>query len=339
MNRRKIEKRLNNAIKQITPDVYAYVANAPVQKMPMHDIITRQESAEGKSQTGWRVNLVPVFASLAVLFVAIFGWWQFLRVDSVVAVDVNPSVELRLNRGEQVVGVQALNNEAQAVLDEVRWRFVAIDDVVEQLWQSLLNHGYLQDENSFMLVSFEQSDDLRADALQERLSFAVLNLMDYNQDIVHLQKVEIEKIAELAEKYGVSRGVMQLALEAQLLNPQYSLEFLVELDLQTLYWLSQNAMKPIKPTDTDQSTPTPEPSPTPENTAIPTPTFMALPTAQAYEYLCFEHDDDDLEWDEDCWQNLWKVCGAGDRLDDSCVQRIIIACWDGEELDDDCFDD
>mgnify|MGYP001206720900 CR=1 FL=1 len=355
MNRREIKQRINRAVRQITPNVYDDVATVPVRKMAAHDHITRQELPGERSRSVRMFGFAPAFASLAVLFIAIFAWWQFLRIDSVVAVDVNPSIELKLNRLSHVVAVQAYNPEAQSLVEAVPWRFSPVEDVIQRLLGAMKQQGYLQSENSFLMLSYQQDNQIRAEALGRRLNKAVLRLKLQNPEMVYVQRVEIKEIAGLADDYNVSRGVMQLILKAQMMNPQYGVEFLRELDLQTLYWLSENSMNSapentipspttvptLVETPTRESpspkTPTPELTPTANPTLAPT--VQPTPMPRSWEYLCWEEDDDEYEWDDDCWEDLWEYCGENGRLNDDCVQRIVDACWDGEELDDDCFDD
>lgn len=333
MNRREIKQRINRAVRQITPNVYDDVATVPVRKMAAHDHITRQELPGERSRSVRMFGFAPAFASLAVLFIAIFAWWQFLRIDSVVAVDVNPSIELKLNRLSHVVAVQAYNPEAQSLVEAVPWRFSPVEDVIQRLLGAMKQQGYLQSENSFLMLSYQQDNQIRAEALGRRLNKAVLRLKLQNPEMVYVQRVEIKEIAGLADDYDVSRGVMQLILKAQIMNPQYSVELLSELDLQTLYWLSENKMQSAPESTAPSPTPMPVTFPTPE------PTLGILSTPRSWEYLCWEEDDDEYEWDDDCWEDLWEYCGKNGRLNDDCVQRIVDACWDGEELDDDCFDD
>jgi hypothetical protein len=333
MNRREIKQRINRAVRQITPNVYDDVATVPVRKMAAHDHITRQELPGERSRSVRMFGFAPAFASLAVLFIAIFAWWQFLRIDSVVAVDVNPSIELRLNRLSRVVALHAYNPEAQSLEEAVSWRFSPVDDVIQRLLGAMKQQGYLQSENSFLMLSYQQDNQSRAEALSRRLNKAVLRLKLQNPEMVYVQRVEIKEIAGLADDYDVSRGVMQLILKAQIMNPQYSVELLSELDLQTLYWLSENKMQSAPESTAPSPTPMPVTFPTPE------PTLGILSTPRSWEYLCWEEDDDEYEWDDDCWEDLWEYCGKNGRLNDDCVQRIVDACWDGEELDDDCFDD
>jgi len=333
MNRREIKQRINRAVRQITPNVYDDVATVPVRKMAAHDHITRQELPGERSRSVRMFGFAPAFASLAVLFIAIFAWWQFLRIDSVVAVDVNPSIELKLNRLSHVVAVQAYNPEAQSLVEAVPWRFSPVEDVIQRLLGAMKQQGYLQSENSFLMLSYQQDNQIRAEALGRRLNKAVLRLKLQNPEMVYVQRVEIKEIAGLADDYDVSRGVMQLILKAQIMNPQYSVELLSELDLQTLYWLSENKMQSAPESTAPSPTPVPVTFPTPE------PTLGILSTPRSWEFLCWEEDDDEYEWDDDCWEDLWEYCGENGRLNDDCVQRIVDACWDGEELDDDCFDD
>ena len=61
------------------------------------------------------------------------GVADFLRPVAYVGIDVNPSVELTLNRFDVVVGTCALNDDGQQALDEVPCMWRAFDDAARDL--------------------------------------------------------------------------------------------------------------------------------------------------------------------------------------------------------------
>ncbi len=92
--------------------------------------------------------LVPRAAAAACLFLALLGVggaYVALTPTAYVDIDVNPSIELGVNRFDGVVSAKALNEDGERVLSEasVLWR--GYGDAVEALGEELEEAGYLTD--------------------------------------------------------------------------------------------------------------------------------------------------------------------------------------------------
>lgn len=78
-------------------------------------------------------RIAAIAACLALVACLIGGVADFLRPVAYVGIDVNPSVELTLNRFDVVVGTCALNDDGQRALDEVPCMWRAFDDAARDL--------------------------------------------------------------------------------------------------------------------------------------------------------------------------------------------------------------
>lgn len=78
-------------------------------------------------------RIAAIAACLALIACLIGGVADFLRPMAYVGIDVNPSVELTLNRFDIVVGAHALNDDGQQALDEVPCMWRAFDDAARDL--------------------------------------------------------------------------------------------------------------------------------------------------------------------------------------------------------------
>lgn len=78
-------------------------------------------------------RIAAIAACLALVACLIGGVADFLRPVAYVGIDVNPSVELTLNRFDVVVGTCALNDDGQRALDEVPCMWRAFDDAAPDL--------------------------------------------------------------------------------------------------------------------------------------------------------------------------------------------------------------
>ena len=78
-------------------------------------------------------RIAAIAACLALVACLIAGAVDFLRPVAYVGIDVNPSVELTLNRFDIVVGTCALNDDGQRALDEAPCMWRAFDDAAREL--------------------------------------------------------------------------------------------------------------------------------------------------------------------------------------------------------------
>lgn len=78
-------------------------------------------------------RIAAIAACLALVACLIGGVADFLRPVTYVGIDVNPSVELTLNRFDIVVGTHALNDDGQWALDEASCMWRAFDDAARDL--------------------------------------------------------------------------------------------------------------------------------------------------------------------------------------------------------------
>lgn len=78
-------------------------------------------------------RIAAIAACLALVACLIGGVADFLRPVAYVGIDVNPSVELTLNRFDIVVGTHALNDDGQQALDEAPCMWRPFDDAARDL--------------------------------------------------------------------------------------------------------------------------------------------------------------------------------------------------------------
>ena len=103
MRKKSVEKRLAAAVEHACPplDLSAY---------PPHRPAAPQRDRSRVRPPAWRFAVAG--AALCLALTVAGGWgWQNLAVGAVLFLDVNPSVELSLNRSDRVVRAQALNRK------------------------------------------------------------------------------------------------------------------------------------------------------------------------------------------------------------------------------------
>ncbi len=127
--------------------------------------------------------------------------------------DVNPSIALRLDGESRVVGCEAGNEDAEAILDGLELVGVERNTALSALLGAMYVNGYLSAESNSVLISVDAPDsEETAEMLSEITEEinAVFARSEMNCSII-AQRVEVsEEMRSRAETYGVSIGKLYL---------------------------------------------------------------------------------------------------------------------------------
>ena len=234
MTNDQMERRLSAALDKTAPDDVDGVLSRCTERkgtvVPMKKKNNRMKK--------W---MQAVAACLAVLLLGGGGLLvqQAHAVTSVVSLDVNPSIELRVNSREKVVSCQALNQEAQAVLEDMDGgrdlKGVKADVAVNAIVGSLVRCGYLDSLSSAILISVEDKDQARAQRLQQELTNVAGGALGNSQAAVLSQTVQQDKeLEKQAKANNISTGKAALIRQAMALNGSLTFEGLAQLSVEEL---------------------------------------------------------------------------------------------------------
>ncbi len=203
-NHDEIAEHLRSAVDSLTPDVYDKI-----------DLTARQEVYVRPSRTVriYRTVRTAAVAAAACLCVALLGggvaFYQNRRVDSVIGIDVNPSIELSVNRSEKVLKTEALNEDAEIILDGMDLKNVDLDIAVNALIGSMVRNGYLDELDNAILVTVSNDDSQKASALRKDVVVDIETSLEEHavEAVVYDQQAPVSsEVRELAKEYGISYG-------------------------------------------------------------------------------------------------------------------------------------
>lgn len=107
--------------------------------------------------------LLPVAACLLAT-VLLAGGWAWTQPVAAIAFDVNPSLELGVNRFDRVVGVEAYNQAGEQLAREVDVRFEPYEEALDELLGSATVEQLVQEGNE-VSITVATSDDGAAERL------------------------------------------------------------------------------------------------------------------------------------------------------------------------------
>lgn len=235
---RKIEDSLKRSMEQMPHPSFQTIADTPVVRMQEHDAITRQE----KNAVHYQMRSLALACACFLMVIGV-GWFvQFGMIYSIVNVDVNPSLEIMVNRRDKVLSVKDNNQAAKEFLEGRNYKGWDIREMMESLMDDLALQGYLTDEKNIILLSVDSRNQNVSNGLQTALPTAVSEaLADYGI-IPKLFIQQLNKSKEMqnqAEQYHISQGRQQFINLILRQDSSLTEEKLVSMNLADLISLAE----------------------------------------------------------------------------------------------------
>ena len=233
-----LEQRLRTAMAHAAPDALDRIlASCQAQKGTVIPI----EQAR-KPRKRWAS--LAVAAALAVVC-CVFGltsWRSANAVASVVSLDVNPSIQLQVSKNEKVLSAQALNEDAQVILEGMDLKGTQLKVAVNAIVGSLLQNGYLDRLSSAILISVEDDDAQRAARLESDLTSEVGTALENASAgaAILSQILSVDSGLETqAQNSNISVGKAAMIRDIQALNSQLDFDALSALSVEELKQLRE----------------------------------------------------------------------------------------------------
>ena len=241
MTNEKMEQRLAAALEKTAPD-------------DVNGVLSRCEERKGTvipmttKKTVNRKWTTLVAACLAVMLLCGGGvfYQQAHAVASVVSLDVNPSIELKVSRNEKVLACVPLNEDAKAILADMSngadLKGAKLDVAVNAIVGSLVRNGYLDSISSAIMISVEDKDAARAEELQRELTSAVDGVLQTSEAKAAVLTQTLTQDAtreQQARENNISTGKAALVNRVLTINPSLKFDALAKLSVEELKDLAE----------------------------------------------------------------------------------------------------
>lgn len=241
MTNKKMEQRLAAALEKTAPDdVSGVLSRCEARKGTVIPMTTKK--------TVNRKWTTLVAACLAVMLLCGGGvfYQQAHAVASVVSLDVNPSIELKVSRNEKVLACVPLNEDAKAILADMSngadLKGAKLDVAVNAIVGSLVRNGYLDSISSAIMISVEDKDAARAEKLQRELTSAVDGVLQTSEAKAAVLTQTLTQDAtreQQARENNISTGKAALVNRVLAINPALKFDALAKLSVEELKDLAE----------------------------------------------------------------------------------------------------
>lgn len=239
MTDHELERRLRTALDHAAPnDLEGVLSRCETGKGTVIDMTNAVETKKRKRR--WAP--LAAAACLALVLVGGGGGYYYYSannaVASLVSLDVNPSIQLEVNKNEKVLSATPMNDDGAEILDGMDLKGTQADVAMYAIIGSLLQHGYVDELANSILITVEDDDQARGEKLQQELTAqadAALANAQVNGAVLAQTLQNSEELSQKAQEYGISTGkaaLIQAIVEGS--NNTKTFEDLVGLSINEL---------------------------------------------------------------------------------------------------------
>ena len=102
-------------------------------KRRTREYVAQKTQKYAAAPTGRRRRLAPALACLLVAALLGGGSWLYFVPTASIGIDINPSLELRINRFDRVLSVEGYNDDGQSLAAALDLTFLDYNDAVEEI--------------------------------------------------------------------------------------------------------------------------------------------------------------------------------------------------------------
>lgn len=172
--------------------------------------------------------LIAAATCFVVLLSAGMGYFAYLTPAFAISIDVNPSIELGINRFNKVVSVDTYNEDGYAVMSAIDVYYLDYEDALEQILADKGMKKYIAQNQLIAITVFGRDEDKN----NEMLDNVTTSTACYAN--VHCSSSNSKEVTA-AHEAGMSFGKYKAFLELQALDPDITAEDIQGLTMRQIW--------------------------------------------------------------------------------------------------------
>lgn len=173
-----------------------------------------------------RMALVPVMVCM-VLFLVAGGYWMYFLPTAEIQVDINPSLEIGVNRFDKVISVEGKNEDGKELLKELDIRFVDYEEALNRIIENDRIVELVEQDNIMSVIVVGDEGEQCKNMVSSLENFA-----QHHQN-VHCGSAT-PKEAEEAHEAGLGCAKYKAYLELKELDPDITTEEVEEMSMREI---------------------------------------------------------------------------------------------------------
>ena len=243
MENQKFERNMKKTFDGEVPDVLSKIKASPDFRVEPKK---RGFSINRLFTRKFVLSMMSVFVLALITVFAINGGISPV-VASTITIDVNPSIQVELDKNDKVIRATAINDDGNDILFRIRKiRRYTLDEFLEKLITRLESKGYIvstDDENNIVLIEVDSDDDAIRDRVKAKAETRIKNELSrfnkngwvLNSKDIELTDDQMNQIKNDPRSHMYSRAKLSLVYRINNLDDSYKLKDLVEMTVRDLY--------------------------------------------------------------------------------------------------------
>ncbi len=203
-------------------------------KLPKFDLNNLEKKGYVYMEKKRKLPIMATISTLCVVCLLFIGGLYYnnnYKVTSKVGIDVNPSIELKINQKEKVLEVIANNEDGKKIISDMDLKGSDINVAVNALIGSMVKNGYITELANSILISVENNDNAKAETLRQE----ILNQINMeNISIISQTITEEKELTDLSNQYNISLGKVEIIKQIMANNNLLTFDQLANLSINEL---------------------------------------------------------------------------------------------------------
>lgn len=216
---------MNNKIKDAFDQVHAS------EELKQHtlDSISQKTNGFQPRKIFYIRKYAVAMACCLLLFLGAGGCYSYFTPVSAISIDINPSIELNINRFNRVINMKGYNKDGEKLADTINVRFLKYSDAIEKILSSEELKPYLLPEH-LISVTVAGEDEAQNEKMLNNVESATAACGEK----IHCDSSNPEEV-QSAHELGMSVGKYKAYEKLKSLDPDVTSEEVQHLTMRQIY--------------------------------------------------------------------------------------------------------
>lgn len=236
---KQIVSRLKAEVSGLTPDILPQLLCAKNQQKG--NIIDMNTIATPKKRRNIFYIAIAAAAALVIVLSSVTMISLQYKIDATIGIDVNPSVELKINSRDKVVSATPLNQDAEIILGDMDLKGTNVTVAANAVIGAMVQSGYIDELKNSVLITVNDASEERAAQLRTQLGDSInaaLSEQSITAAVFSQTAGDDAQVAALADQYGISIGKAYWVSRLAGADSTLSVELLSQLSINDLALLA-----------------------------------------------------------------------------------------------------
>lgn len=166
-------------------------------------------------------------AFVCMAFLLMGGYWLYFAPTVQISIDINPSMELGVNRFNRVISIESYNDDGQELISDLDLKFMNYSEAVNQIMESE-NITSLLSNNEIMTIAVIGTGDAQSEEI-----FSNMQSCTAGRNNAYCYYAHSEEVEE-AHEAGLSYGKYRAFLEVQALDPGITVDEIQDMTMREI---------------------------------------------------------------------------------------------------------